>query len=185
MLDYNVVNVVLIKISPDITTANALAKVEAIFKKYYPAAPFEYHFVDQQFAEKFSDEVRVGKLSGFFAILALFISCLGIFGLAAFMADQRTKEIGIRKVLGASIPMLWKLLSKDFVVLVIISCCLAVPVGYYLMNSWLQKYEYRTDISGWIFLLTCFGALAISLVTVSYQAIQAAMMNPVKSLKRE
>ncbi len=185
MLDYHVVNVVLIKISPDITTANALAKVEAIFKKYYPAAPFEYRFVDQQFAEKFSAEVRVGKLSGFFAILALFISCLGIFGLAAFMADQRTKEIGIRKVLGASIPMLWKLLSKDFVVLVIISCCLAVPVGYYLMNNWLQKYEYRTEISGWIFLLTCFGALAISLVTVSYQAIQAAMMNPVKSLKRE
>ncbi len=185
MLDYSVVNVINIKLSPDLNTSEALAKVEVVFKKYYPASPFEYHFVDQQFAGKFSDEVRVGKLSGFFAILALFISCLGIFGLAAFVAEQRTKEIGIRKVLGASIPMLWKSLSKDFVVLIIISCFLAVPIGYYFMNNWLQNYEYRTEISGWVFFLTCMGALAITLATVSYQAIRAAMMNPVKSLRSE
>ena len=185
MLDYKVVNVINIKLSPDLSTSEALAKVETVFKKYNPASPFEYYFVDQQFAGKFSDEVRVGKLSCFFAILALFISCLGIFGLAAFVAEQRTKEIGIRKVLGASIPMLWKLLSKDFVVLVIISCFVAVPIGYYFMNNWLQKYEYRMEISGWIFLLTCVGALAITLATVSYQAIRAAMMNPVKSLRSE
>jgi putative ABC transport system permease protein len=185
MLDYNNGNVISIKLVPDLSTVEALGKVEAVFKKHDPDSPFEYYFVDQQFAGKFSDEVRVGKLSGFFGILALFISCLGIFGLAAFVAEQRTKEIGIRKVLGASIPMLWKLLSKDFVVLVIISCCLAVPIGYYFMNNWLQKYEYRTEISGWVFLLTCMGALAITLATVSYQAIRAAMMNPVKSLKSE
>jgi putative ABC transport system permease protein len=185
VLDYNAVNVINIKLSPNLSTGEAIAHVEAVFKKYFPASPFEYYFVDQNFAKKFSDEVRVGKLSGFFAILALVISCLGIFGLAAFVAEQRTKEIGIRKVLGASIPMLWKLLSKDFVVLVIISCFLAVPVAYYFMHNWLQKYEYRTEISGWVFLVTCAGALVITLVTVSYQAIRAAMMNPVQSLRSE
>jgi ABC-type antimicrobial peptide transport system permease subunit len=185
ILDYKVVNVLNIKLSPDLNARDAIAKLEGVFKKYYPATPFEYYFVDQQFDKKFLDEIRVGKLSGFFAILALFISCLGIFGLAAFMAEQRTKEIGIRKVLGASIPMLWKLLSKDFVVLVFISCVLAVPIGYYIMNNWLSNYEYRTQISGWVFLLTCLGALAITLATVSYQAIRAAVMNPVKSLRNE
>lgn len=185
VLDYNALNVINIKLSQDLSTSEALTHVEAVFKKYFPASPFEYYFVDQNFAKKFSDEVRVGKLSGFFAILALVISCLGIFGLATFVAEQRTKEIGIRKVLGASIPTLWKLLSKDFVVLVIISCFLAVPVAYYFMHNWLQKYEYRTEISGWVFLVTCLGALVITLVTVSYQAIRAALMNPVNSLRSE
>jgi len=185
MLDYTVPNVINIKLSPDLSTSEAITNVEKVLKKYYPATPFEYYFVDETFAEKFSDEVRVGKLSGFFGFLAMFISCLGIFGLAAFVAEQRTKEIGIRKVLGASIPNLWKLLSHDFVVLVIISCIIAAPIGYYLMNNWLLKYEYRTEISGWIFIVTCAGALVITLATVSYQALRAAMMNPVKSLRSE
>jgi putative ABC transport system permease protein len=185
VLDYDVVNVVNIKLSPEVGVSDAMANVEAVFKKHYPAVPFEYYFTDKNFEKKFSNEVRVGKLSGFFAALALFISCLGIFGLAAFVAEQRTKELGIRKVLGASIFSLWKLLSKDFVVLVLISCLLAVPVGYYFMNNWLQSYEYRTPISSWIFLLTCMGAIIITLATVSYQAIRAALMSPVNSLKSE
>jgi putative ABC transport system permease protein len=185
VLDYDVVNVVNIKLSPEVGVSDAMANVEAVFKKHYPAVPFEYYFTDKNFEKKFSNEVRVGKLSGFFAALALFISCLGIFGLAAFVAEQRTKELGIRKVLGASISSLWKLLSKDFVVLVLISCLLAVPVGYYFMNNWLQSYEYRTPISSWIFLLTCMGAIIITLATVSYQAIRAALMSPVNSLKSE
>jgi putative ABC transport system permease protein len=185
ILDYDVVNVVNIKLSPEVGVSEAMANMEAVFKKHYPTVPFEYYFTDKNFEKKFSNEVRVGKLSGFFAALALFISCLGIFGLAAFVAEQRTKELGIRKVLGASISSLWKLLSKDFVVLVLISCLLAVPVGYYFMNNWLQSYEYRTPISSWIFLLTCMGAIIITLATVSYQAIRAALMSPVNSLKSE
>jgi len=185
ILDYNAVNVVNIKLSSNISASKAMANVEAVFKKFYPSVPIEYYFVDQNFEKKFFDEIRVGKLSGFFAALALFISCLGIFGLAAFVAEQRTKEIGIRKVLGASVPRLWKLLSKDFVGLVLISCFVAIPVGYYLMNNWLQKYEYRIEISWWIFLITCVGALMITLLTVSYQALRAAMMAPVKSLRSE
>jgi putative ABC transport system permease protein len=185
VLDYDVVNVGNIKLSPEVGVSEAMANMEAVFKKHYPAVPFEYYFTDKNFEKKFSNEVRVGKLSGFFAALALFISCLGIFGLAAFVAEQRTKELGIRKVLGASISSLWKLLSKDFVVLVLISCLLAVPVGYYFMNNWLQSYEYRTPISSWIFLLTCMGAIIITLATVSYQAIRAALMSPVNSLKSE
>ena len=117
--------------------------------------------------------------------MAIFISCLGLFGLASFVAEQRTKEIGIRKVLGASVTRLWKMLSKDFVFLVVISCIIAVPVAYYLMDGWLQKFDYHTTISWWIFGLACLGALVITLITVSYQAIKAAMSNPVKSLKTE
>ena len=174
-----------IKINPNTRISTALPKIEKVFKKIIPAAPFEFQFADEEYKKKFSKEERMGNMAAIFSGLAVFISGLGLFGLASFMAEQRTKEIGIRKVLGASIPMLWKLLSKDFVVLVIISCFVAVPIGYYFMNNWLQKYEYRMEISGWIFLLTCVGALAITLATVSYQAIRAAMMNPVKSLRSE
>ncbi|MFM7855626.1 MAG: ABC transporter permease, partial [Flammeovirgaceae bacterium] len=134
---------------------------------------------------KFGDEVRVGKLASFFATLAVFISCLGIFGLARFVAEQRTKEIGVRKVLGASIFNLWRMLSKDFVVLVLISLVLAVPVSFYAMNAWLHKYEYRTDVAWWIFVASGAGALVITLLTVSYQSIKAALANPVKSLRTE
>lgn len=174
-----------IKINPTVSAGMALPKIESVFKKVIPSALFDYTFVDQDYARKFSQEERIGKLAGIFSVLAIFISCLGLFGLASFVAEQRTKEIGIRKIVGASVFNLWKMLSKDFVVLVIISCFVAVPIGYYLMSSWLQKYEYHTEISGWIFFMTFTGALVITLLTVSYQALKAAMMNPVKSLRSE
>ncbi len=174
-----------IRIKPTVSAHIALPRIEAAIGKVVPTALFDYKFVDEEYARKFSQEERIGKLSGVFSILAIFISCLGIFGLASFVAEKRTKEIGIRKVLGASVANLWQMLSKDFVVLVIISCLIAIPIGYYLMSSWLNKYQYRTEISWWIFLLTCIAAVVITIITVSFQAIKAAMMNPVKSLRSE
>lgn len=178
-------NVLIIKMNPKISSREALSKMETVFKKYNPAAPFEYTFVDEEYAKKFGNEERIGKLATFFAILAIFISCLGIFGLASFTAEQRTKEIGVRKVLGATVMNLWQLLSKDFVFLVMISLLLATPIAYFFMNNWLKKYEYRSDISWWIFVASGLGALLITLLTVSYQAIKAASANPVKSLRTE
>jgi ABC-type antimicrobial peptide transport system permease subunit len=174
-----------IKINPQFSASEALATIEATFKKYNPNTPFEYKFADDDYDAKFRSEERIGKLAGFFAGLAIFISCLGLFALASFVAEQRTKEIGIRKVLGASVTSLWQMLSKDFVVLVIISFCLAMPVAYYLMSEWLETYTYRAELSWWIFALTAVGALLITLLTVSYQAIKAALIDPVKSLQSE
>jgi ABC-type antimicrobial peptide transport system permease subunit len=175
----------ILKINPSISAAEALSKIETVFKKFNPSQPFEYRFVDEDYNQKFANEERIGKLAGFFAVLAIFISCLGIFGLASFVAEQRTKEIGVRKVLGASVVGLWQLLSLDFVILVIISCLIAAPLGYYFLQEWLQKYTYHTDISWWIFVVSSLGALVITLATVSFQAIKAALMNPVKSLRSE
>jgi len=174
-----------IRINPGIAMSNALPKVEAVFKKMLPAAPFDYEFVDQDYAQKFAAEERISKLAGFFAVLAIFISCLGLFGLASFVAEQRTKEIGVRKILGASIFDLWKLLSKEFAALVIISLFVASPIAWYFMHSWLQNYQYRTELSWWIFATAGTGALVITLLTVSYQAIKTALMSPVKSLRTE
>ncbi len=174
-----------IKIAPELSASAALPKIEAVLKNVVPSALFDYKFVDEVYAQKFSQEQRIGKLSGIFSALAIFISCLGLFGLASFVAEQRTKEIGIRKVMGASVSNVWRLLSRDFVVLVIIACVIAIPIGYYFMSGWLEKYEYRTEISWWIFLLTCAGAVVITLLTVSYQAIAVALLNPVKSLRNE
>jgi ABC-type antimicrobial peptide transport system permease subunit len=173
------------KLNPQKPVNESIAKIEAAFKKYIPAAPFDFKFANEEFDNKFKSEERVSKLSRIFALLAIFISCLGLFGLASFTAEQRTKEIGIRKVLGASVANLWQMLSKDFVVLVIISCLIAAPIAYYYMHTWLEKYTYRTEISWWIFIVAGAGALAITLLTVSYQAIKAALLNPVKSLKTE
>lgn len=178
-------NIITIRIKPSESMQAALAKIETVFKKYNPGSPFEYKFTDEDYAKKFSDEERIGNLSTFFAILAIFISCLGLFGLASFVAEQRTKEIGVRKVLGATVFMLWRMLSKEFVMLVIISSLIAIPLAWYFLHEWLQKYEYRTDISGWIFLAAGLGALVITLLTVSFQAIKAAIANPVKSLRSE
>jgi len=178
-------NVIIIRLKPSASMKEGLAKLETIFKKYNPAAPFEYKFTDEEYAQKFEDEKRIGNLSTFFAVLAVFISCLGLFGLASFVAEQRTKEIGVRKVLGASVFNLWKMLSGDFVTLVIISCAIAIPIAWYFLHQWLQKYAYHTEISWWIFLLACIGAMTITLITVSYQAIKAALMNPVASLRSE
>jgi ABC-type antimicrobial peptide transport system permease subunit len=174
-----------IRINPSSGTATALERIENIVKSLVPAAVFSYKFVDDEYAIKFSQEERVGTLAGVFAALAIFISCLGLFGLASFMAERRTKEIGIRKVMGASVVTLWGMLSKDFVVLVTISCLMALPPAYWLMNQWLKAYEYRTEIPWWIFAITCLSAILITLLTVSYQSIKAAMMSPVNSLRTE
>jgi ABC-type antimicrobial peptide transport system permease subunit len=176
---------VTVAIKTGVPVKDALAKIEKAFKKYNPNLPFNYRFVDEDYAMKFADEQRVGKLASFFTILAIFISCLGLFGLASFVAEQRKKEIGVRKVLGASTYNLWKMLSKEFAVLVIISCFIAIPVAWYYLNNWLNHYEYRTTISLWIFIASGAGALIITLITVSFQSIKAALANPVKSLRTE
>jgi ABC-type antimicrobial peptide transport system permease subunit len=174
-----------VKIDPQANVHEALAAVGKVFIKHNPQTPFEYTFADDEFAAKYAFEERIGKLSGTFATLAILISCLGLFGLASFMAEQRTKEIGIRKVMGASILRLWKMLSRDFIILVAVSCCIAIPLAHYFMSNWLQQYDYRTNISWWIFLWTCVGALGITLLTVTYQALKAALSNPVTSLRSE
>jgi ABC-type antimicrobial peptide transport system permease subunit len=183
MDDY--LSVITIRIKPNTPIHTALAKIEPVFKKYNAGNPFEFKFVDEEYDKKFSNEVRIGNLATFFAMLAIFISCLGLFGLASFVTEQRTKEIGVRKVLGASVFNLWRLLSKEFVVLVTIALFIAIPVAYYFMHNWLQDYEYRTDISWWIFAMAGIGALLVTLLTVSFQAIKSALMNPVKSLRSE
>jgi ABC-type antimicrobial peptide transport system permease subunit len=184
-LDNSIGGILNIKLSPNKTTAASLAAIEAVCRKYSPEEPFEYKFADEEFARKFSDEERIGKLSSFFSILAIFISCLGIFGMASFMAEQRVKEIGVRKVLGASTFSLWQLLSRDFVKLVLISLLIAIPTARYCMHSWLQNYQYRTELSWWIFAAAGLSALVITLLTVSFQSIKAALANPVKSLRTE
>jgi len=184
-INYTGMGYLTIRIKANVGVRNALTKIEAVLKKYDSDAPFDYKFLDDDYARLFKDEERIGKLASVFAALAIFISCLGIFGLASFAASQRTKEISIRKVLGASIFMVWKMLSRDFVGLVIISVLLAVPLAWYYSNQWLQQYDYRKEISWWIFALTGIGALVITLLTVSYQSIKAAMANPVDSLRSE
>ena len=179
------VNLAILKLNPDMGAHDALDKIKTVFTKYNPESPFAYEFVDDEYARKFSDEERIGKLASFFAVLAIFISCLGIFGLASFVAEQRTKEIGVRKVMGASVTNLWGMLSKDFVILVGISLLVAMPLAWYFMNNWLQKYQYRSDMAWWIFASAGVGALLITLLTVSYQSIKAARANPVNSLRSE
>ena len=174
-----------IKIYPSVSAHEAIDKIAAIFKKYDPATPFAYQFLDQDYAAKFNSEEHIGRLSTCFAALAIFISCLGLFGMASFMAEQRVKEIGVRKVLGASVFNLWRLLSKDFIILVFISLLIATPLAYYFMHHWLQSYQYRTEIAWWIFAVTALAAVLITLATVSYQSIKAALANPVTSLRSE
>jgi len=185
MYDKYWASVLMFRFKENTSASTAIARVSHIFNKFNPSFPFEYRFASEEFDKKFKFEEMVGKLATFFAILAIFISCLGLFGLASFVAEQRTKEIGVRKVLGASVTSLWQMLSKDFVVLVLLSCLIAAPVAYYFMNNWLQKYTYRTEISWWIYVAAGIGALTITLLTVSFQAIKAALMNPVKSLRSE
>jgi ABC-type antimicrobial peptide transport system permease subunit len=174
-----------IRIHPQVSVAKALPGIEAVFKRIVPAVPFDYQFADQEYAAKFADEERIGTLAAFFASLAIFISCLGLFGLASFTAEQRTKEIGIRKVLGASVVTLWRLLSKDFVYLVAVGFVIAAPLAYYGLHTWLERYEYRTTLSWTVFAGTGLAALLLTLLTVSAQAAKAALQNPVKSLRTE
>ncbi|RRB18413.1 FtsX-like permease family protein [Larkinella knui] len=179
------VNFINVRINPAVSSSVAIQKMAPIFSKYNPAYPFEYTFADTEYAKKFYYEELIGHLSAVVCLLAIFISCLGLFGLASFMAEQRTKEIGIRKVLGASVANVWGLLSRDFVQLVFIACLIASPIAWYAMNHWLQDYTYRIHIKLGVFVIVLALALLITLLTVSYQAIKAALLNPVKSLRSE
>lgn len=166
-------------------TKLAIANIEKVYKQYNPGFPFKYHFADEEFGNLYKAETVVSKLSNYFAFLAIFISCLGLFGLAAFTAEQRTKEIGVRKVLGASVTNLVGMLSMDFVKLVGIAALIAFPIAGYFLQDWLEKYAYRIEMEWWYFLVAGIAALLIALFTVSFQAIKAALMNPVKSLRGE
>ena len=159
--------------------------MEDVIRKHDPNAPFEYKFQDEDYARLFHSEERIGKLAAVFAVLAIAISCVGIFGLAAFAASQRVKEIGIRKILGASVFKLWAMLSVEFVWLVLLAILIAFPLAFYLTGQWLSQYDYRVDLSWGIFVLTGVLALMITLMTVSYQALRAAWLNPVNSLRND
>jgi putative ABC transport system permease protein len=174
-----------LRINREMSTSKALSKIEATFKKVIPGAPFDYKFASEEYAAKFSTEDNIGRLAIVFTTLAIIISCLGLFGLASFVAEQRTKEIGIRKVMGASVPNLWRMLSGEFVVLIVVACVIAVPTSYYFLYNGISGYDYRTEIAWWIFAAASGGALIITLATVSFQAVKAALANPVNSLRTE
>ncbi|HEY3405236.1 MAG TPA: ABC transporter permease [Ohtaekwangia sp.] len=182
---YEDVNWINVKLRSDKSPHEAIAAIEGVVKKLAPAIPFDYTFADEEYALKFDGEERFGKLANTFAVLATLISCLGLIGLSSFVAEQHTKEIGIRKILGASIPQLWHMLSGNFIVLVMISSAIAIPLAWYYMNGWLNHYQYHIEMSWVTFALTITGALLITILTVSYQSVKAAMANPVKSLKSE
>ena len=173
------------RLNPKQSASQNIAIIERVFKEHFPNIPFQYDFVDEEYGSKFRSEVRIGRLSAIFTALAILISCLGLFGLTSFVAEQRTKEIGVRKVLGASVFNVWNMLSQDFLKLVILSCFIAVPIAYYVMNGWLQEYPYRVIVKWWIFALAMLGALLVTVITVSFQAIRAAKANPVDSLRTE
>ncbi|HEK20195.1 MULTISPECIES: ABC transporter permease [unclassified Mucilaginibacter] len=174
----------LVKVAPH-KQAQAIARIESIWKQNFPGQPFSYQFLDQEFDKIYREDAKASTLMSGFAIVAIIISCLGLFGLAAFTAEQRGKEIGIRKVLGASIASLVSLLSVEFIVLVIIALIIAAPLAYWLMNLWLQNFAYRISLQWWIFIAAGFVAVLIAFATVGLQTIKAAMANPVKSLRSE
>jgi ABC-type antimicrobial peptide transport system permease subunit len=157
--------------------------IKPIFEKY--SSQFEYQFADEEYAKKFNYEELVAHLALIITAIAIFISCLGLFGLASYMAERRTKEIGVRRVLGASTLYIWQLLSKDFVMLVLIACIIAIPISWYLMNNWLRTYQYKINIGVGVFSLVMVTSVIITLLTVSFQAIRAAVANPAKSLRTE
>lgn len=173
------------RLAPGVNTQQALERLKVIFDKNDPTMPFQFHFVDQDYAKTFDLEMLIGKLAGIFAALSAFICCLGLFGLAAYIAERRTKEISIRKVLGASVPQVLILLTRDFLTLVTISCLLATPIAFYLLQSWIRQYYYRINIGPWPFIASALAAILITLVTVGFQAIKAAVASPIKSLKSD
>jgi len=164
---------------------NLLADVKKKWDVANPVAPFSYYFLDEHFASLYAAELRTGQIFSAFAIVAILIACLGLFGLVTFITQQRVKEIGIRKIFGASVPDLILLVSKEFLKLVIVAFFLAIPLAWWTMNKWLQDYQYRIVLSWWVFLLAGLLVLLIALLTVSFQAIKAAVANPVKSLRTE
>ncbi|HVX25711.1 MAG TPA: ABC transporter permease [Parafilimonas sp.] len=178
-------NFLYVRLKSQSNAEQVLSKIQEVMKKDNSAFPLEYQFVDDQFNQMFSNETQISKVSGVFAALAIIISCLGLFGLATYTAERRIKEIGVRKVLGASVISITTLLSKDFLQLVAIACLLAFPVAWWIMHNWLQNYQYRIEISWWIFLAAGVSAILIALITISFQSIKAAIANPVKSLRTE
>ncbi|MBL4677421.1 MAG: FtsX-like permease family protein [Mucilaginibacter sp.] len=178
-------NHLLYSLSPNMSSRAAIDKVGEVFSKYNPSSPFSYRFVDDDYNKKFNLELLVGKLAAIFAVLAIFISCLGLFGLAAYVAEQRTKEIGVHKVLGATITQVWILITKDFVILVVISCIIASPLAFYFLQNWLNQYSYRISMGPGVFIISAVTAVVITLLTISFQSIKASLANPVKSLRSE
>lgn len=175
-----------IRVAPEVSLSRAIPVIENKFNQVYPAAPFDFQFTEAEYASKFEAEERIANLAGFFSLLAIIISCLGLFGLASYVAEQRTKEIGIRKVLGATVSQLWHLLSRDFTMLIFIACLIAIPLAYTILSGWLASYEdVRTPLYWWIFAYAGGGALAITLLTVSFQAIKTSIANPVNALRSE
>lgn len=179
------VNNLMIRLKDNQDISKATAAIEAVLKKHNPGYPFEFEFLDEEFNQHFKTEMLIGKLSRLFALLTIIISCLGLFGLAAYTAERRTREIGIRKVLGATLSNTVLLLSKDFLLLVALASVIAFPITWWVMHRWLEKYAYRIDIEWWVFVVAGLLAVVIALVTVSFQALKAALMNPVKSLRVE
>ena len=184
-LDYHDVNYITIRLNPAQPVNKALNAIAKTFKRYNPHSSFEFRFLADDYALKFAAEQQVGRLATIFAILAIFISCLGLFGLASYMTEQRTKEIGIRKILGASVTQLLTLLSTDFLKLILIAIVIAIPLSAWTMHQWLQDYPYHTGLTPWIFAAAGTGAIGITLLTVGFQAVKAALANPVKSLRSE
>jgi len=166
-------------------TKQAIASLEKVYKRINPKYAFAYQFVEEEYAKLYSTEMIVSKLSTVFATLAIIISCLGLLGLAMFSSEQRKKEIGVRKVLGASVSQIVSLFTSEFVKLVIIAFIIGTPVAWYIMNNWLQGFAYKVMLSWWIFLLAGSISIFIALLTVSWQAIQSAIANPVESLRTE
>jgi putative ABC transport system permease protein len=174
-----------IRVNPDLPLRTSIAKMDAVFRKYNPSSPFVYSFNDEEYGKKFAGEERIAKLATTFSVIAMLISCLGLFGLAAFLTEQRAREIGVRKVLGASVAGIFRLVSKEFLLLVTYSCLIAIPISWYALHRWLGQYDYHTAIAWWIFPATALGALLVTLLTVGYQAITLAMTSPVKDLRTE
>jgi ABC-type antimicrobial peptide transport system permease subunit len=179
---YRVVNM---RVDPNENQEQVLSQIGAVFRKFSPNTPFVYTYADQEYAMKFAGEERTGRLALVLTVVAIVISCLGLFGLASFIAEQKTKEIGIRKVVGATVFEMWLMITREFVLLVTISIAIAIPLSYYFLNKWLSQYAYHTDVSLWVFAIVVTGSLATTVFSVGYQAIEAATANPVKSLRSE
>ncbi len=178
-------NFVFLKLKATKNLSQVITALQNVFTKADASVPFDYKFIDKNFEQKFKEVRFISTLSAIFGGLAIFISCLGLFGLSAFMAEQRKKEIGVRKVLGASVPGIAALVSKDFLKLVGVSCLVAFPLAWWIMSQWLNNYEYRIEISWLIFFIAGIVAMLIALVTISFQSIKAAVANPMKSLRTE
>ena len=177
-------NVMVMRTRPENISAT-IDYVESTYKKFDADTPFAFHFLDEDYDNLYRAEQRIGELSKYFAIIAILIASLGLYGLASYIAERRTKEIGIRKVLGASVPAIFLLLSKNFVILVGFANLIAWPVAYFIMSNWLQNYAYHTSLSASVFVLSALLAVTVVVLTVSYQSIRAALANPVESLRYE